>query len=124
MQRTKGAVGERELAELFSNALGQVFKRNIGQARDGGNDLDVGPLVVEVKRRKTLITLRNWYKQAVSAAIRRDADPNAPLREHGPSTPVVVAREDGGSWLVVLSLNDFLRLTRREIKRQLGMPEV
>jgi hypothetical protein len=40
--RDKGARGEREFAELLSNELGQVVKRKLGQARDGGDDISVG----------------------------------------------------------------------------------
>lgn len=109
-QRTKGAVGEREVRDLFAAAYGTEFHRNIGQARDGGNDLDIGPLCVEVKRRKTLGTVYSWLKQAIDAvpafvARTGEAQP----------VPLVVAREDGGQWLAVLRLSDFLALTRDEI---------
>jgi hypothetical protein len=104
MQRTKGATYEREVMKIFSLAFNRVFKRNIGQARDGGNDGDVGPLVLEMKRRKSLKTLMSWYDQAAEAARDR----------HG-AVPVVVMREDFGEDMVLLSLDDFIRLTRHEI---------
>lgn len=102
-QRTKGAVYERDIAKLFSDALGGDFKRNIGQARDGGNDIDVGPLVVECKRRKSLKTIVGWLKQAEAAADRRTS---------GPKYPIVVAREDAGTSLVICNLDDFLALVK------------
>lgn len=107
LQRTKGAVYEREIAERFSAAVGVPIKRNIGQARDGGNDLDVGPLVVECKRRKTLTTIEGWMAQARAAAGRRSVDPSdfRPI-------PVVVCRADQGMSHVVLELNDFLLLVQ------------
>lgn len=103
-QRTKGAVYEREVALAFSQAFGTKYDRNIGQARDGGNDIDVGPLVVECKRRKTLITLRKWFDQAKAAATGKSA--NIPL------IPLIVCREDSGESLAVLRLDDFLALIR------------
>jgi hypothetical protein len=113
-QRTKGAVGEREVADIFSKALQRgPFKRNIGQARDGGNDINIGPLVVEVKRRKTLGTVYGWLQQAADA-VRQRLNPGA-------HKPVVVARQDGGAWIVVIGLQDFLELTKSEL--QAHMPE-
>lgn len=109
-QRTKGAVYERHVARIFSDALGTEFKRNIGQARDGGNDIDVGPLVVECKRRKTLTTLEDWFEQALKAAMERP----------GKRTPVVVMKADHGTDFVLLRLTDFLTLTRDELLAHLG----
>ena len=105
-QRAKGATYEREVMAKFSEALGAVFKRNIGQARDGGNDGDVGPLVLEMKRRKSLKTFMDWYRQAQAATTAG-------------RIPVVVMREDAGASMVMLSLEDFLRLTVPELKRML-----
>lgn len=106
-QRRKGAAYEREVMNAFSAALGAEFKRNIGQARDGGNDGDVGPLVLEMKRRKSLKTFMDWYRQAQAAtSVGR--------------IPVVVMREDAGESMVMLSLEDFLRLTLPELRRALS----
>ena len=107
-QRTKGAVYEREIALAFSKAFQAKFSRNIGQSRDGGNDIDVGPLVVECKRRKTLTTLRKWMDQAIVAAKRRLV-PGTDLTTT-PAIPMIVCREDNGESLVVLRLADFLTL--------------
>jgi hypothetical protein len=105
-QRTKGAVYEREVMQAFSDALGQDFKRNIGQARDGGNDGDVGPLVLEMKRRKNLKTIEGWFAQAKAAALGR---------AHQPAVPVVVARADQGESFVLIRLTDFMWLTRERL---------
>jgi hypothetical protein len=113
-QRTKGAVGEREVAGIFSAALNRDFTRNIGQARDGGNDLDIGPLCVEVKRRKTLGTIYSWLQQAIASLPAFRAKN---LRTE--AFPVVVAREDNGQWLVITRLSDFLVLTRDELTERL-----
>jgi hypothetical protein len=111
-QRTKGAVGEREVCDIFSAALGEKVTRNIGQSRDGGNDIDIKDLVVEVKRRKTLGTIYGWLQQAYAAAtvypqsIEAGAKlPQAQMR----GTPIVVCRQDGGEWIVVLRLTDFIK---------------
>lgn len=111
-QRTKGAVYEREVCAAFTQALGQPFTRNIGQSRDGGNDIDIGPLVVECKRRKTLTTIEGWYKQAERAAITRGEQADAFETDH---LPIVVARSDGGKSLAVLSLADFIYLTHDKL---------
>lgn len=108
MQRNKGAAYEREVMKAFSAAFGREFKRNIGQARDGGNDGDVGPLILEMKRRKSLKTQMDWYRQAVAAANPH----NHVIRTR---YPVVVMREDAGESMVMLSLVDFISLTRSEI---------
>lgn len=127
-QRTKGAVFERETADAFTAALHREdspFKRNITQARDGGHDLLVGPLVVECKRRKTLGTVYGWLQQAIAAATGRTfttpgynplmhRDPNYDVTV--PCIPIVVARQDGDTApIVILRLSDFLVLTRDEL---------
>jgi hypothetical protein len=107
------------VAEVFSQALGRDFKRNIGQSRDGGNDIDVGPLVVEVKRRKSLKGLYDWFYQAAAAVkTRRPAGtPGIDFVGYGELlVPLVVARQDGGRWLAILDLDDFLTLTQEELK--------
>jgi len=97
-QRTKGAVFERDIAKLFTAALRpeQPFQRNIGQARDGGCDINVGPLMVECKRRASLKVLRQWVQQATVSK--------------GGTIPVVVMREDGGDEpMVLLRFRDFIQ---------------
>lgn len=100
-QRTKGATYEREVADEFNTALdlppARKIKRHIGQSRDGGNDLTVGPLVVECKRRKTLGTVESWLAQAEAATARADGQ-----------VPIVVGRQDKGTSLVIMRLEDFL----------------
>lgn len=96
-QRVKGATFEREIA----TALGA--KRNIGQARDGGDDITVGPFRVECKRRASLGTVHKWLAQAI-ASCERDGD-----------VPVVVGREDGGKPLVIMRFEDWLALARPQL---------
>ena len=107
-QRTKGAVFEREVCDLFSDAFGRKITRNIGQSRDGGNDIDVGCLVAECKRRASLKTLRGWMAQARAAVTSPDR------------VPVVVMREDGASKpMVLLEWDDFMFLSGDVVRESL-----
>lgn len=65
--RRKGAAGELEFCKLATEALGETFKRKLGQARDGGGDVDIGRFLVEVKAHAKL-SERTWWKQAVASA--------------------------------------------------------
>ena len=89
--RRKGASYEREIA----NAIGA--KRNIGQARDGGDDITLEGFRIECKRRARLGPMVDWMAQANAAC--RDGD-----------TPVVVCRGDGGESLVILRFADWVDL--------------
>lgn len=108
-QRNKGATYEREVASKLSAALGTDVKRRIGQSRDGGHDLDgTGRLVVECKRRKTLTTVESWMKQAEAAAEIVDG-----------GLPIVIAREDNGTDLVIMRLTTFTEQFGDEAKKLL-----
>jgi hypothetical protein len=116
-QRTKGAVFEREVAKLFSGYFGREFKRNIGQARDGGNDIDVGLLVIEAKRRASLKVLRQWMQQATEAAVARLQRKGGTVYDH---VPIVVMREDSGEQaMVLIGINDFIHLTGKAVRDSL-----
>jgi hypothetical protein len=65
--RRKGASGELEFCKLATEALGESFKRKLGQARDGGGDVDIGAYLVEVKNHAR-INERDWWRQAVTNA--------------------------------------------------------
>jgi hypothetical protein len=60
-----------------------------------------------VKRRKTLGTVYGWLQQAIAAKIGQTA-PTPTEPERPGKTPIVVARQDGGQWIVILRLTDFL----------------
>lgn len=92
MQRRKGAAYEREIA----NAIGA--KRNIGQARDGGDDITHEGYRIECKRRAKLGPMVQWMEQA-KASCTSDAE-----------TPVVVCRGDGGESLVILRFSDWVNI--------------
>lgn len=91
-QRTKGASFEREIA----NALG--VKRKIGQARDGGNDLDLPPYTIECKRRARASFSWDWMEQAIAAST-----PERPV-------PVVIVRGDRGEAFVVMRFTEWRSL--------------
>ena len=100
-QRRKGANGENELARILSDHFGRVVKRTLGQARDGGHDIETPPFRWEVKRRKKLAAY-DFIEQAAQAC------------QDG-ATPVVAMRADGKGWLVLMRLEDALPLIRGEL---------
>jgi Holliday junction resolvase len=103
MSRNKGAAAERELAEILSNELGIVVKRKLGQARDGGDDIQIQKFRIEAKRCQTL-ALSAWTRQIEAACQPGEV-------------PVVAYRQNGQPWRVVLTLQDFLPLMRGELTR-------
>lgn len=103
-QRRKGANGEREICSLLSDALGFNVSRRLGQARDSGHDIDIPGFSAEVKRRKKIALLYEAMEQA----------------ETGKGTPVVGLRSDGKAWLVVMKLDDWIKLAREEIVNALA----
>ena len=101
MARNKGAAGERELAELLSNELGISVKRKLGQARDGGDDIQVGKYRLEVKRREAL-RMDEWCQQ-----IELAAEPG--------QWPVVVYRRNGQPWRAVVPIELLIKAMREEL---------
>lgn len=98
--RDKGARGERELADLLSNELGQVVKRKLGQARDGGDDIQIGKFRIEVKRREKL-AIEQWCKQVEAASEPQDV-------------PVVAFRRNGEPWRAVVPMAWLIAAIRAE----------
>lgn len=101
-QRIKGAAGERELAGILTNELGFIVKRTLGQARDGGHDIETGRFLWEVKRRKKL-AVYEFLDQIIKAV------------EGTQKTPIVAMRADGKEWLVMMRLEDAIPLIRNEL---------
>lgn len=97
--RRKGASGEREAAALLRHIWPRA--RRGFQTRDGADqpDVDGTPWWVEVKRAKRI----QWV-----AALRQALHAISRGKDRRP--PLVVGREDGGEWLVMLRLDDFLAL--------------
>lgn len=115
MQRNKGAAYEREVAHEISRALDlpTPLTRKLGQARDSGNDLDVGPLAIECKRRSSLTTLENWMDQAEQAVAERRVPFDKPI------FPAVVMRADNCESMIAMRLADFLLLARDPILKRM-----
>lgn len=98
--RTKGAVGERELARTI-RAHGFACERT-GRNGITSEDVthDIPGVHLEAKRRETL---------AIPAWIRQ-AETDAPAGR----VPVVAFRQSRQPWRVVVSLEEFLRLKQIE----------
>ena len=90
--RTKGAAFEREIANRLTARFGCTVQRILGQARDGGSDLEgCEPWTIECKRRRVLPTIEGWLEQA-----RVAAPTGKPY--------VVIARSDGGEPIAIMPL--------------------
>lgn len=96
--RQRGQEGEREVCQILTDALGISIKRLLGQERDGGVDIKVGPFAIDCKRKKKVAKLYEWMEEAGSER-----------------SPVIALRADGKSWLVVMHLADWIALAREEI---------
>jgi hypothetical protein len=93
-QRTKGAVGERELFALLQNELGFVVKRNLAQTQDGGADtLDVPGWSIECKRVEKL-QINSWWAQTLAQAELTQAK------------PILFYRQSRQPWRAVVRLCD------------------
>lgn len=82
------------MTALLSERLGLEIKRKLGQARDSGDDIQIGPFRIEVKRRETLSVMQ-WCRQVEACCGPGDV-------------PIVAFRQNGQSWRIVLKLDDFL----------------
>ena len=101
MARNKGARGENELAAILTDELGTVVKRKLGQARNGEDDIEVGKFRIEVKRRETLAVMQ-WVRQIEACTPKNQV-------------PLVVFRQNGQEWRVVMRLKDFIPMMREEL---------
>lgn len=100
-QRTKGATFEREIANDLSDRWGRVVKRNIGQSRDGGDDITAAPFRIECKRRKG-IAVYEWMDQVCRASDEDDI-------------PVVIMRADSRKPLVLMTYEDWAKMAQGEL---------
>lgn len=99
--RNKGATAERELAALLSDELGYPIKRKLGQAREGGDDIQVENYRLEVKRREKL-AVESWCKQ-----VEEVAEPG--------EWPVVVFRRSGQKWRAVVPIELLIKAMREKL---------
>ena len=103
--KAKGAGYERELAHYLSDALGfKVWRTCVstkfGDQHQGNHDLDGLPLISVEAKRKERLNFHEAYAQA-----KKNAATN-----HMPGVMTRRNRTPTGQSLVVLSLDDFLRL--------------
>ena len=97
-QRTKGHNFERETAKDLGLALGVAVKRNIGQARDGGDDITIPPFRIECKIRAK-IAVYKWMEQ-VQAALKEN------------QIPVIILRADQQKPLVLIEYDTFKKFLK------------
>jgi len=97
-KRNKGAAGERELAGILKDHLGFEVKRNLGQARDGADDITIQKFRIEVKRQERL-QVDKWSEQVESCSKSGEI-------------PILAYRRNGQPWRVCLKLDDFIPLMR------------
>ena len=97
-QRMKGKRGEQEAANRLSELLGYIVKRNLGQERDGGADISIGDIAVQVKRQEKS-NLLTWMAQA------EEDCPDQHLA-------AVMWRPSRRDWIVAMPLVDWAQLVR------------
>ncbi len=99
--RNKGAQFERDIANDLTEFLQRNITRKLGQARDSGNDIDIPPFRLELKRYKS-IGVYGWLKQCVAACAPGDI-------------PVVIARADEQKAIAILFYEDFKQLLKGRV---------
>lgn len=104
MQRRKGAGYEREVCADLSDSLGYPITRNLGQARDGGDDITLDKFRIECKRRQQ-ISCEQWLEQCERASKPGEI-------------PMVVMRADGKPSMLLMRFQDFLPMLGNELPRK------
>lgn len=121
-RREKGARGEREFAAELSKHLGVTCHRELGAARDGGQDLCVEGWAIEVKRQE-ILQLPVWWAQACSQALERNLLPALAYRMSRHPWRVIVPldviqcgywrwRKESLEWAAQLSIAGFAAVVR------------
>lgn len=95
--KQKGERGEREVCGIITRLTGEVSKRKLGQAREGGGDVDWGPFLLEVKARQT-VSMPAWQEQVRIAA-----------NESG-QVPAVVWRRKGEEFWIAVPFEEFISI--------------
>ena len=101
-QRDKSARGEREFAGRMQELLGVECARRLGQERDGGSDVHVGEVAVQVKRAQA-VRLYEWLRQA------ENDTPDGMMT-------ALAWRRNGSGWVVAMPLEDWATLMREAQK--------
>lgn len=95
--KQKGERGEREVCGIITRLTGEPSKRKLGQAREGGGDVDWGPFLLEVKARQT-VSMPAWQEQVRIAA-----------NESG-QVPAVVWRRKGEEFWIAVPFEEFISI--------------
>lgn len=92
----KGAAFEREICDWLDLHLGIKTQRLLGQAREGGADIETEDFLIEAKRRESL-DLYSWWNQVLRA---KREHPNEDI------IPVVVFKQNRQEikWLIPANL--------------------
>jgi Holliday junction resolvase len=115
-QRTRGASFEREITKILAEAVGHPVQRILGQARDGGADVEVGAFLFECKRRRSLKTVYDWVHQ-VTLAVG-----TALIRRGKKRIGVVILRTDFDEPLVIMRMEDWLATVNKELLKEGDAP--
>jgi hypothetical protein len=100
--KSKGQRGERAVSKIINDILGTDIHRNLDQARDGRNDLNLGKYKIEVKLQETT-SIPAWWRQAVASCDEGDV-------------PLLIFRRSREEWKVCLTLEEFLFLIKQASK--------
>lgn len=95
--KQKGERIEREVCAIITQLTGEESKRKLGQAREGGGDVDWGPFLLEVKGRST-VAMPAWQKQVCEAV------------EGTGQVPAVVWRRNGEKFWIALPFEEFVSI--------------
>jgi hypothetical protein len=93
-EREKGAAFERAVARDLSGRTGKKVGRNLGQAREGGDDITLPGLRIECKARKRSQVV-DFIAQAKAACKAGEV-------------PLVVLKADNRPWMVVALYEDVI----------------
>lgn len=95
--KRKGEVGERQVCAIINKITGEETKRKLGQAREGGGDVDWGPFLLEVKNRST-VSMPAWQQQVCTAVEGTD------------QVPAVVWKRKAEKFWIALPFEDFVQI--------------
>jgi Holliday junction resolvase len=74
MQRNKGSRAENQFAAMLTDSLGFEIKRSLGQARDGGADIKLGPFQIQIKHAMRP-QIKAWWQQTCQDAFKGNGAP-------------------------------------------------
>ena len=101
--RDKGNRGENEFLDQLRGELGDwVPARRLDAPRDGGEDVEVSPFCIEIKRRETL-SLQTWWEQACQQAVDKELLPALAYRQNRQPWRVMIPM-DAENWLYAYTL--------------------